>query len=121
MGQGFAPELTRIASNVILARMQLRKDPITRSWVITGDDPETSLWRPFGSRRVENILVTDSAEDMRQRQIRYVVVGGFHLAQMDLKLEEWLERAGGEVVAKTTATVKVAEGEQPWYVVRLRQ
>ena len=32
-----------------------------------------------------------------------------------------LERAGGEVVAKTTATVKVAEGEQPWYVVRLRQ
>jgi len=36
----FVPELTRIAGNVILARMQLRKDPITRSWVITGDDPE---------------------------------------------------------------------------------
>jgi UDPglucose--hexose-1-phosphate uridylyltransferase len=33
-------ELTTIARNVILARMQLRKDPITRSWVITGDDPE---------------------------------------------------------------------------------
>ena len=36
----FVPELTRTASNVILAGMQLRKDPITRSWVITGDDPE---------------------------------------------------------------------------------
>ena len=32
--------MTAAASNVILARMQLRKDPITRSWVITGDDPE---------------------------------------------------------------------------------
>ena len=38
--QFFVPELTRTTSNVILAGMQLRKDPITRSWVITGDDPE---------------------------------------------------------------------------------
>jgi hypothetical protein len=85
------------------------------------DDIEVSLWRPFGSRRVENILVTDSAEDIRRRQIQYVVVGGFHLAHKGMKLEEWLERAHAEVIAKTTATVKVAEGLQAWYVVRLTQ
>jgi hypothetical protein len=85
------------------------------------DDIEVSLWRPFGSRRVENVLVTDSAEEVRRRQIQYVAVGGFHLAQKGMKLEDWLERAHGEVIAKTTATVKVAEGEQPWYMVRLRE
>src|SRR5437667_11330505 len=30
--------LTLLYSGVFLTRMELRKDPITRSWVITGDD-----------------------------------------------------------------------------------
>src|SRR6266852_4469497 len=35
--------LTLLCSGVFLTRMELRKDPITRSWVITGDDvPDTT-------------------------------------------------------------------------------
>jgi hypothetical protein len=85
------------------------------------DDIDISLWRPFGSRRVKDILLNDSAEEIRRRGIEYVVVGGFHLAEKGTKLESWLERVHGELIARRTATVKVAEGEQPWYVVRLRE
>jgi len=38
------------------------------------DFPETSLWKPFGSRRILHVKMSDSAEAMRQRGIRYVLV-----------------------------------------------
>jgi hypothetical protein len=86
----------------------------------TEDDIDISLWRPFGSRRVEHILLTDSAQAIRGRGVEYVVVGGFQLAANGTTLEEWLERVHGQVLARTSATIKVAEGVQEWYLVRLQ-
>jgi hypothetical protein len=83
------------------------------------DDLDISFWRPFGSRRVEHVFLNDSAESIRQRHLEYVVVGGFNLKLKETTLESWLERVHGEVIATTSAMVKVAEGEQPWYVVRM--
>lgn len=85
----------------------------------TEDDIDISIWRPFGSRRVCHVLLADSAQEIRQRQIRYIVVGGFNLTQHGERLEEWLARTPGELVGTVTATQKVVEGPQPWYVVRL--
>jgi hypothetical protein len=84
------------------------------------DDIEVSLWRPFGSRVVKDLLVTDSPDKIRSRGIEYVVVGGFNLKLRHTTLEEWLRKSRAEAIASTTATVKVAEGEQPWYVVKLK-
>ena len=33
----------------------------------------------------------------------------------------WQQQTGVELVATTNATVRVSEGPQPWYVVRLRR
>jgi hypothetical protein len=85
-----------------------------------GDDMDVSLWRPYGQRRVEHILLTDSPAQIRERKIEYVVVGGAHLKANETNLSDWLDRTGAELVASTTATVKVVEGSQPWYVVRLK-
>lgn len=85
----------------------------------TQDDIDISLWRPFGSRRVEHVLLSDSAEQIRERNIEYVVVGGFNLRERETTLEAWLARIQGELVGKARATVKVAEGAQDWYLVRL--
>jgi hypothetical protein len=41
------------------------------------DDCDISLWRPFGSRRVEHFLVTDPPELLRSR-VQYVAVGGYN-------------------------------------------
>lgn len=91
----------------------------TIGFMASEDDIDISLWRPFGGRRVEHVLLSDSVEEIRQRRIQYVVVGGFYLMQQELKLEAWLERTHGSVIAAISATVKVSEGSQNWYVVRL--
>jgi len=84
----------------------------------TADDIDISLWRPYGTRRVEHILLTDSPAQIRQRGIQYAVVGGYRLHQEGMTIDTWLQQSGAELVAGTNATLKVAEGPQPWYVVR---
>jgi hypothetical protein len=38
------------------------------------DFPETSLWKPLWSRRILHVKISDSAETMRKRGIKYVLV-----------------------------------------------
>jgi hypothetical protein len=83
------------------------------------DDIDISLWRPFGSRRVEHVLLSDLPEEIQRRKIEYIVVGGFNLKLRGTTLEDWLGRVRADLIAKTDATVKVSEGSQAWYVVRL--
>jgi hypothetical protein len=91
----------------------------TVGFIGTEDDTDISLWRPFGSRSVNHFLLTDPPEKIRALT-EYVVVGGFNLARHDTTFEDWRQQSGAELVATTNATVKVAEGPQPWYVVRLK-
>jgi hypothetical protein len=84
------------------------------------DDMDISLWRPFGQRRVQHILITDSAAQIRQRKIDYAVVGGANLAARGMPLADWLQKTDAELLATRTATVKVTEGPQPWYFVRFK-
>ena len=82
------------------------------------DDIDISLWRPFFARRVEHILLTDTAAQIRQRHIQYAVVGGGNLAVNGTTLAAWLPRVRAECVAAATATVTVTVGPQSWYLVR---
>jgi len=85
-----------------------------------GDDPDISLWRPYGTRRVEHILVSDSPTNIQQRGIEYIVVGEFNFGLSGTTFADWQKQTGAELVATTNATVRVSEGAQPWYIVRLR-
>jgi hypothetical protein len=84
----------------------------------TCDDIDISLWRPFGSRRVKHILLSDSPEQIRQRHIQYAVVGQGLLLDNQTTLADWQKRTGAELVATATATVLVSLGPHAWYVVR---
>jgi hypothetical protein len=68
---------------------------------------------------VEIFLLTDPPEQIRQR-VQYVVVGGLNLKQNNTTLEAWLRTSGAELVATTNATLKVADGLQPWHVVKFK-
>jgi hypothetical protein len=85
----------------------------------TEDDCDISLWRPFGSRRVEHFLLSDSPAFMRQR-VQYVIVGGFNLESHGQTIEGWQQRADAELVSTTNALLKITEGVQPWYLVRFK-
>jgi hypothetical protein len=91
----------------------------TVGFVAGVDDNDISLWRPFGSRRVEHYLLTDPPSLPRSR-VQYVVVGGFNLNYNHLSLSDWLRRNDAELVATTNAVVKLSEGRQFWYLTRFK-
>jgi len=84
----------------------------------TIDDVDISLWRPLGSRKVKHILLSDSGEAIRQRGIRYAVLGQANLEENKTTLAEWQARTGAELVATAVATVTVTQGPREWYVLR---
>ena len=84
----------------------------------TADDIDISLWRPFGTRRVEHILLRDSREQIRQRHIQYAVIGEANLLEHNTTLAAWQAKTGAQLVATAIATMTVTQGPHPWYIVR---
>lgn len=88
--------------------------------LITVDDLETSLWRPFGSRRFLHVKPQDTAEEITARGINYVVVNSEVVAGLGAgSFESWLGHVRGEVVQKVALRYRAARGPFDWYVVRL--
>lgn len=84
--------------------------------LITGDDPETSLWKPFGSRRIEHVTNDDSLENLRARGIQYVLVNSHVLSK---PITEWVEEMHGRILWKMTLQLKTSLPPRDWYLVRV--
>jgi hypothetical protein len=82
------------------------------------DFPETSLWKPFGSRRVLHVKVTDSAEEVRQRGIKYLLV-------VTNKLEEpwpqWVERMDARELQAVPLKMWGSSPPFVWHLVALNR
>jgi hypothetical protein len=87
-------------------------------FVGTGDDIDISLWRPFFTRRVQHVLIEDSPETIRELKVRHAVVSGLALKEKNISLDSWLQEKQATLLATTNAIVKVADGPQPWHIVR---
>jgi len=89
--------------------------------LITFDDPETSLWRPFGSRRIEHVCPEDTPADLKRQGIEYVL-----LREETLKicfkcsLDDWLKQMNAQVVQKIPLNLRASRGALDWYLVQLR-
>jgi hypothetical protein len=84
--------------------------------IISSDDPETSLWRPFGSRRILHVKAEDSLGDLEERGIEYVLVNSTVLT---MPTTEWTEQMRGQIVWKMTLRLKTSLPPKDWYLVRL--
>jgi hypothetical protein len=80
------------------------------------DFPETSLWRPFGSRRVLHFRGSDSGEALRQRGIKYLFVVK---ARLDEPWDKWLQERNARELS--TVALKMWGRLPPfvWSVVEL--
>jgi hypothetical protein len=87
-------------------------------FIARGDEPDISFWRPFGTKRVEHLLLTDTPANIRQRGIEYAVAGDYYFFYEGTSFAVWKQQTGAELVATTNITIRVSEGPQPWYVVR---
>ena len=88
--------------------------------VSSGGDTETSLWRPFGERKVRYILASDTAESLRRDGVNFIIVNSEGLdAYFKQTLKQWLQRFGAEVIGKVSITLTVTHGAKDWYLVKL--
>ena len=80
------------------------------------DCPETSVWKPFGSRRVLHVKRSDSAEAIRQRGIRYMLVT---LSASKEPWPHWVQRMNARELK--TASLKMWGWLPPyvWHLVEL--
>lgn len=88
--------------------------------MVTYDDPETALWRPFGSRHIEHVCPQDTAENLKARGMQYILVkkdmfgpwfeGGF---------DDWVKHMNGQVVQNIPLELRATDGVRDWYLVKL--
>jgi hypothetical protein len=88
---------------------------------------ETSLWRPFGSRRIRGISLDDPPGEMARRGLQYVVIGTESPKTMiggqpfEKWFENWLTAQDGTVIGTANIPLLASQGTSTWYVARIRE
>jgi hypothetical protein len=89
--------------------------------MVTFDDPETSLWRPFGSRRVHHVLPQDSRQTLDEQGIKYVLVNSHTFSQrFTMPLDQWQAGLRADLVEKLSLKLKASLDPCGWYLMRLQ-
>lgn len=85
------------------------------------DEPETDLWRPFGTRRVVQISHLDSADDLRSRGLKYALVSEKTLIKWcHINPVDWLKQVQAEPVQHFELKLLAREDPHGWLLVRFR-
>lgn len=88
--------------------------------VMTSDDPETSLWLPFGSRRILHVRPDDATADIQRRGIRYLLIKASMIPQYcRITADEWLANRGAVVVHRFNLQLLAHKGPTEWVLARL--
>jgi hypothetical protein len=88
---------------------------------ITADDPESALWRPFGSRRILHVCKADRGEQTRQKGIKYVLINVEELTgDRQVTVEQWLKANDAEVLQRLKLRLRAARESSEWLLVKLR-
>ena len=79
---------------------------------------EPALWLPFGVRRVERVIRTDSPEQLAKQGIHYVVIENY--PSLNCSIDEWMARYHASLVAELTVQERGHDGSQSHvYLMRL--
>jgi hypothetical protein len=88
--------------------------------LVTQKDPETSLWRPFGSRRIIHVFPGDTATDLKRRGVQYILVKGEVFGNwFPESLDSWLKKMNARIVQKIPLNLLAGVGPRDWYLVKL--
>ena len=88
--------------------------------LIAFDTPETSLWRPFGSRRVEHVCPGDTPAELKQRGIEYVLVRTKDFAYwFGCPPDDWVKQMNARLVQKIPLQLGAGAAASDWYLIQL--
>ncbi|HXU76627.1 MAG TPA: hypothetical protein VN794_08660 [Methylomirabilota bacterium] len=89
--------------------------------IVTFDDPETALWRPFGSRRLIHVCPGDTRASIAAQGVRYIWVS---LEKFDFlfhePLDPWVSGLNGKVVAEVSLALRAGQGPVRWRLIELK-
>jgi hypothetical protein len=88
--------------------------------LVTYDDPETSLWRPFGSREIKHVSPRDTAADLKAMGVEFVLLKteGFE-GRFGCSPNDWVARMNAQVVQKIPLHLRAGEDPTDWWLVKL--
>jgi hypothetical protein len=86
---------------------------------ISYDDPETSLWQPFGSRRIVYVCPEDSAAYLKDEGVEYVLAKKDLFGNQFPGQDDWLKKINAQVVQTIPLSLRAATGPSTWYLVKL--
>jgi hypothetical protein len=79
---------------------------------------EAGLWLPFGQRRVERVLPSDTAQQLRAEGVHFVVLDSDGLGMLGLTIADWTNRHDGVLIE--AIAYESQPGNTNWdYLVRL--
>ncbi len=85
-----------------------------------GDDPEVSLWRPYGSHAMMEVTPAISRDGLVSRGIRYVAVSEVELKDpYGMTISDLAQKWSARIVGQEKITLKVHNGPETWYVLDL--
>jgi hypothetical protein len=88
--------------------------------LVTYDDPETSLWRPFGSRRIEHVCPGDTRAELKRRGLEYVLVKPDNFEDwFGCSPQDWIKRMDARLVQKVPLQLRAAHAAADWSLVKL--
>ena len=88
---------------------------------VTYDDPETSLWKPYGSRRIVHVRPDDTPEGLRAEGVQYVLTGSLSFQRVfrTEAFEDWLRRIHGTVIQTIPLKLRAGDAPTTWHLIML--
>ena len=88
-------------------------------YAVDGGDMECALWLPFGAREVQDVIPSDTLEQLQARGIHCVLVESLFLSRSHDTIEQWLARQHGTVLKQWQFLNDPYEPPVQYYLVRL--
>jgi len=89
--------------------------------LVTFDEPEGALWRPFGSRRILHICNADSPGLIQAEGLKYALVSETFLTHhSDLDSAGWLARFHALKLAEFKLRIHAGQEPETWFLARFQ-
>jgi hypothetical protein len=91
-----------------------------RLGLVSFDDPEAPLWKPFGTRRVEHVTSRETPQAVQDRGIRYILVKVPIFEQsFGRSVTDWLSGGSGRILWTIPLRLRASEPPSEWALVHL--
>lgn len=91
---------------------------VARIGFIGFDEPEGTLWKPFGARRVVNFSRSDSAEKIRSGNLHFALVSVGFIERDGESFDAWLARVQATAIREFHLKIRAGQPPEHWVLVK---